>query len=197
MIEENGSGDEIKNNIVRRSYLWGMSGSMLLLSIYFLILTISNSFEHAIEELKVLGVWIAVLTAGFGIQTGLFAYVRGSLKARATAQASATMAATGGMSATAMVACCLHHLTDILPILGVSAASLFLIKYQSFFLAFGVASNLVGITVMLRLIQQQELYEPGHGVLGRLMVFNMNRVFIVNTVLGIVLMAITFIRTTY
>ena len=94
-----------------------------------------------------------------------------------------------------MVACCMHHITDILPILGVSAASLFFIKYQSFFLAIGVASNLVGITVMLRLIQKQELYEADHGILGRLLKFDMNRVFIINTLLGITLAAITFITT--
>ena len=185
------------NKIVMRSYLWGVTGSVFLLAIYFLILTISNSLVHAVEELKVLGAWIAALTLGFGIQAGLFAYVRASLKAKATAQATASMAASGGMSTTAMVACCMHHLTDILPILGVSAASLFLIKYQSFFLAFGVASNIIGITVMLRLIQKQELYEAGHGALGKLMKLNMNRVFVVNTLLGLVLMAVTFIRTTY
>jgi hypothetical protein len=183
------------NKIVIRSYLWGVSGSVFLLSIYFATLTLSNSLVHAIEELKVLGVWITLLTVGFGVQTGLFTYVRGSLKARSKAQANASMAAAGGMSATSMVACCLHHITDILPIIGVSAASLFLIKYQSFFLAIGVASNLVGITVMLRLIQKQELYEPDHGILGRLLKFDMNRVFIINTLLGMALAAITFIST--
>ncbi len=186
-----------KNNIVKKSYLWGVSGAVFLLAVYFLTLTISNSLVHAIEELKVLGIWIVLLTAGFGMQTGLFVYVRGSLKARAAAQATATMAAAGGTSATAMVACCMHYLTNILPILGISAVSLFLIKYQSFFLAIGVASNLVGITVMLRLIQKQELYEVGHGVLGRLLKFDMNRAFIINMLLGIILAATTLILTTY
>ena len=189
---------EVNNNkIVRRSYLWGITGSVFLLAIYFVTLTLSNSFVHAIEELKLLGIWITLLTVGFGIQTGLFAYIRGSLKARASAQATASMAATGGMSATSMVACCMHHVTDILPILGVSAATLFLVKYQSFFLAIGVASNFIGITVMLRLIQKQELYEPGYGIMGRLLKVNMDRAIIVNTLLGITLAAATLIRTIY
>ena len=186
-----------KNNIVRRSYLWGISGSLLLMTIYFVTLTLSNSLLHAIEELKVLGIWIALLSVGFGIQTGLFVYVRGALKARSTAQATATMAATGGMSATAMVACCMHYLTTILPILGISAVSVFLIKYQTSFLAIGVASNLVGITYMLRLIQKQELYEAGHGALGRLLKLDMNRALVVNTLVGVALAAITFIRAIY
>jgi hypothetical protein len=185
------------NNIVRRSYLWGISGSAFILGIYFLTLTLSNSLLHAIEELKVLGIWIGLLSVGFGIQTGLFVYVRGALKARSTAQATATMAATGGMSATAMVACCMHYLTTILPILGLSAVSVLLIKYQTSFLAVGVASNLVGITFMLRLIQEQELYEVGHGVLGKLLRFDMKRAFIYNTLLGILLAAIMLVRKIY
>lgn len=190
-----GSGS--KPSTVKRSFLWGITGSLSLLAIYFLILTLSNSFQHALEELKVLGPWIFLLTVGFGIQTGLFVYVKGSLKARASAQASASMAAAGGISTTSMVACCMHHITDILPILGISAASLFLVKYQSFFLAIGVASNLIGITIMLRLIQKLELYEPDHGILGRLLKVDMNRVFIINTLLGIALATITLIRTIY
>ncbi len=186
-----------KNKIILRSYLWGAVGSISLLGLYFLTLTFSNSFSHAVDELRLIGIWIGLLAGGFGIQTGLFVYVRGSLKARATAQATASMAAAGGMSATAMVACCMHHLTDIVPILGISAASFFLIDYQTTFLAVGVASNLLGITFMLRLIQRQELYEKDQGVLGTLLKLNMNRVFMVNTLLGIALVATTIIHTLY
>jgi len=186
---------EYKNNIVRRSYLWGVSGSVFLLAIYFLTLTIGNSALHAIEELQKIGIWVALLTVGFGIQTGLFAYAWGSIKARAAAQATATMAAAGGMSATAMVACCLHHIADLLPILGISAASLLLIKYQSFFLAIGVASNLIGITLMLRLIQKQKLFEAGQGILGKLLKLDMDKALVVNALVGVTLTAITLIGT--
>ena len=186
-----------KDTIVRRSYLWGVSGFLLLMTIYFGTLTLSNSLLHAIEEFKVLGIWITLLSLGFGIQTGLFVYVRGALKARSTAKANATMAATGGMLATAMVACCTHYMATILPILGVWAVSLFLIKYQSVFLAIGVASNLAGITYMLRLIQKQELFEAGHGALGRLLKLDMNRALIFNSLLGILLAAVTLISTIY
>jgi len=184
-----------KRGIILRSYLWGIAGSVSLLVLYFLILTISNSLTHAADELRTLGVWIALLALGFGIQTGLFTYVRRSLKAGASARATASVAASGGLSGAAMAACCLHHLTEILPILGVSAASLFLAEHQSTFLAVGVASNLLGITVMLRLIQRQELYVSGRGVLGRLLQFNMNRALIVNSLLGLALVTTTYLST--
>lgn len=181
------------NAIRRRSFLWGTSGALLLLAVYFLTLTLSNALSHALEELRVYGVWIGLLTVGFGLQVGLFAYVRASLKKRGAARAAASMAASGGASATAMVACCLHHLTDILPILGLGAASLFLVRYQTFFLAVGVGSNLVGVTLMLRLIQKHDLYEPGHGILGRILRWNMDRALAISTVLGIALPAVTLL----
>ncbi len=173
--------------------LWGISGSAVLVTIYFLILILSNSLQHALDELKIIGIWIALLTAGFGIQAGLFAYIRKAIKARAASQATASVAAAGGISTTAMVACCMHHLTEILPILGISAAAIFLAQYQSFFLAVGVASNLVGITIMLRLIQREELYEPGHGILGNLMHFDMDYALAASTLIGMAFAGITLI----
>ncbi len=49
-----------------------------------------------------------------------------------------------------MVACCAHHLTDVLPMLGLSSAALFLGTYKTWFLAFGLVSNLAGIAFLLR-----------------------------------------------
>ncbi len=62
------------------------------------------------------------------------------------------MGAGGATSTVAMVACCVHHVADALPILGLTAAATFLGKYQSVFLAVGLATNLIGIGVILRII---------------------------------------------
>jgi len=50
--------------------------------------------------------------------------------------------------------------TDVLPIVGLSAAAVFLTAYQPVFLALGVFSNLVGITIMLTIIQRNNLVTP-------------------------------------
>lgn len=60
--------------------------------------------------------------------------------------AAGTSTAVSGM---AMVACCAHHAVDLLPILGLSAAALFLSEYQEQLLIFGVVANLIGISMML------------------------------------------------
>ena len=67
---------------------------------------------------------------------------------KALAKAKKEIAATGGISATSMVACCAHHLVDVLPILGFSALFLFLAKYQLFFIILGITSNIIGIIFM-------------------------------------------------
>lgn len=71
------------------------------------------------------------------------------------------MGASGGTSATAMVACCIHHVTDVLPILGLSAAASFLTRYQRPFMLIGLAMNMVGIIVMLVILyRERQNYSP-------------------------------------
>jgi hypothetical protein len=58
-------------------------------------------------------------------------------------------AAGGGVSTAAMVACCVHHVTDVLPLVGLSAAATFLANWKVPFMIAGLATNLLGITIML------------------------------------------------
>jgi hypothetical protein len=63
--------------------------------------------------------------------------------------------AGGGTSTVAMVACCAHHVTDVLPLLGLSAAAAFLAEYRIPFMLVGLVTNLIGIGVMVYLIIRQ------------------------------------------
>ena len=54
-----------------------------------------------------------------------------------------------------MLACCSHHLADILPIVGISGAALFLNAYKTPLLSLGISMNLVGIVYLLRKLRQQ------------------------------------------
>jgi 4-diphosphocytidyl-2C-methyl-D-erythritol kinase len=66
------------------------------------------------------------------------------------------LGAGGGTSTAAMVACCLHHLTDLLPLLGLSAAASFLAAYKIPFMLVGLAMNLAGISAILRAIRREQ-----------------------------------------
>ena len=56
-----------------------------------------------------------------------------------------------------MAACCAHHLTDVLPFVGLAGLAAFLAEYQLLFIIGGVLSNAVGIAIMLETIQRHGL----------------------------------------
>ena len=135
----------------RKPILFGSFGSLGLVAFYFVILSIAELFQHAVTELESMWYWIVLLATGFGVQLGLFVFLRESRK---TVGSTAEVATSGGISAGAMVACCAHHLADFAPVLGLSAAALFLTRFRLPFILLGVFSNLIGIAVMLTIMQK-------------------------------------------
>lgn len=128
--------------------LKGLLASGLLLAFYFVVSSLLGGVSFALDNFVKLWYWMTPLVVGFGVQIGMFFYVKDEMHRKATTQA----AASTGMSATSMVACCAHHIADIAPFLGISALGLFLTKYQSTFLLAGIFSNMLGITYMYSLI---------------------------------------------
>lgn len=132
-------------------------GSALIAGIYFGIITWAQGWDYAASQFSlnrwyVIPIWIA-----FGIQAALYTVLRFRLfiPAASTAYTGALMGTSGGTSVTAMVACCLHHVTDVLPILGVSAAATFLTRYQRPFMLIGLGTEVIGITVMLVILYRE------------------------------------------
>lgn len=125
----------------------------LLIFIYWLILFLATGdINHPIQQFIEFKYWITALVLGFGIQFGLYWYARSGihLSGNTTKVAVTTGATTSTVS---MVACCAHHIFDILPLLGLSVAALFLSKYQIHFFVLGIISNLIGIYIMLHIIK--------------------------------------------
>ncbi len=164
-------------NLVMKPLLWGTLAAILLLSAYFAILSLLNSPLHAWQQFILLWPWMSLLVIGFGVQMGLFTYLREyQKKMHAEGTCTAAVAATGGVSTGSMITCCLHHAVDVLPFLGLSAAAIFLTKYQAFFLALGIVSNLIGMTFVLYTIQKNGLYVPSGGM-SRLRGINLKLIF--------------------
>ena len=157
----------------RGSGIWlpaavGAVSAGALLGLFLGALTLANKFEYALEEFERLQWWLIALAAGFGVQAALYTRVKLAARAR-TQAATAEVAASGGVSAGAMLACCSHYLTNILPIVGVSALSMFLTRYQTSFLVLGIFSNLAGTAYMLYFMQRHGLLPrfAGEGALAR------------------------------
>ena len=56
----------------KKPLLYGIIGSAGLLILYGVILTVAESFEHAVTQFLDMPVWISLLVIGFGAQVGLF-----------------------------------------------------------------------------------------------------------------------------
>lgn len=155
---EKGGDDMRKGGVVEKPVIMGLIGGLILLFLYFVILTIANSFDHAIEQF--IGMWYLILPliVGFGVQVGLYSHIRKAFCAGKMSGSTRTIVTTGGLSTTSMIACCIHHVIDVLPVIGFSALAIFLNEYQLVFMILGILSNLVGITMMMTIIQRNGLY---------------------------------------
>ncbi|HIH19908.1 TPA: hypothetical protein HA244_01430 [Candidatus Micrarchaeota archaeon] len=142
----------------KRPVLAGALGGLFLLAIFFGLMLLTNPLSMALVEFKRLLPWIAALVTGFSIQVYLYAFLKKSILEKAALNKATTgLAASGGMSTGAMVACCAHHFTDVLPFLGFAAAAAFLSQYQEVFLLIGVLSNAIGIIMMLGVFKRMKI----------------------------------------
>lgn len=134
-----------------RPVVVGLTASLALLLFYLgLVSLISQSVSHALSLLAEDRWFVFPIVLGFGIQAGLFTYLRALHGA--TGMPAAVTGSSAGTSTVAMIACCAHHVTDVLPLVGLSGAAIFLAQYKVPFMAVGLLGNMAGIGVLLTMI---------------------------------------------
>jgi|GEM_PF-421647 len=145
----------------RKRFLWpvgaGLAGATFLTGVYFGIVSWAESPQHALD-LFWQERWIVIpLILGFGVQMALYTILKKRLFVPiASVGPSGALTGAGGVTSTmAMVACCAHHVTDVLPILGLTAAATFLAEYQTAFMLAGLGTTLIGILVMLAILLRE------------------------------------------
>jgi hypothetical protein len=129
----------------------GLAGSIFLTGLYLGLVSWAENFQHAVELLRQDRWIILPIILGFGIQVGLYVILKKRLfiPVEHAGPSGVLTGASGATSTIAMAACCAHHVTDVLPILGLTAAAAFLSRYQTTFMLVGLGTTLVGIIVML------------------------------------------------
>lgn len=136
-----------------KSFLWGVLASLSMtvfyLGVMFLTMPSASEVWYNFSQFWYL---IAGIIIGFGVQIGLWIYLKNYHKYHHLS--GVLPGASGAMSGGAMVACCAHHLAEVLPILGLSGAAIFLANYQRPFLIIGLSINLLGIAYMLSLLNK-------------------------------------------
>lgn len=133
------------------------AGSGLLALLYFGIVSWAESPQHALdlfwEDRRI----VIPIILGFGVQAALYVILKKRLfvPVTHTGSSAALTGAGGGMSTVAMVACCAHHVTDVLPILGLTAAAAFLADYRIAFMLVGLGTTILGIIYMLVILMKE------------------------------------------
>ncbi len=136
----------------RRPGIVGLISAAALVLAYSLIIALSSrSFAHLVDQWRVDALFIALVATGFGTQMGLYQHVRRVI--RGDGRAAAMAAGGTATSTTAMVACCLHHLSDVVPFLGLSGAATFLIQYKVPVILLSLVANGIGIALMVRTLR--------------------------------------------
>ena len=132
--------------IILKSAVFGIAGMTALLGIYFVILAAVSGWEFTVSQFFDFWYFIVSLSAGFGIQMGLFTYLRNAV--RGMGMSGKVVAVSGTTSTAAMISCCAHYLTNIIPVLGAAGLVALVAQYQIELFWFGLASNLAGIFYM-------------------------------------------------
>lgn len=137
-------GQSQKN--LRKSSLRGLLGSFALLIFYFVIVTSISGWDFVLDQFSRFWYFILALAFGFGIQVGLYTYLRSLIQGKN--QSAKVLAVSGTTSGAAMISCCSHYLANILPILGITGVITIVSQYQVQLFWIGLAANLAGISYM-------------------------------------------------
>jgi hypothetical protein len=121
----------------------------------------SRSLGHLADQARADWYFLAAIVGGFGVQVALLAELR-----RRRRMQPATLAAGGtgaGASTAGMVACCAHHLADLVPFIGATGLAAFLTGYRVPFMLVGIGVNALGVTIAARRLHQVTKAHPRGG----------------------------------
>lgn len=131
--------------------VWGIFGGLFIGLLFYLLQAWGmQSWSGPLYQFRYRWYFILPLILGFAIQAGLFRAIH--LKARHGG--GGVLTASGGVSTTAVIGCCLHNLVVLLPILGLSGAAIFFTTYQSYIFLISIAFVLGGVVYMWRKYQK-------------------------------------------
>ncbi len=135
-----------------RAIAAGAFAAAALIAVYLGLISLAQGPSHALDQLRADAAFVGLTAAGLGTQIALFVELR-RIDRHHRAGAAVTAASTG-TSGVAMLACCAHHVVDLLPLVGLSAAAVFLDAYRTPLVLLGLAVNALGIAVIGRQLRR-------------------------------------------
>jgi P-type Cu+ transporter len=141
-----------KKQIIINGILKGVLGAICLLAIYFAIVSVVSGWAFAQLQFKQYWFFIVTLAVGFGVQLGLYIYLKNVIKQSKSSKK--VLAVSGTTSTVAMISCCAHYAVNFLPIIGAVGIVTVISQYQIQLFWVGLLFNLVGIAYMINKIVQ-------------------------------------------
>ena len=129
--------------IISQATTMGVLATAGLLGFYFLILSSVSDWAFTVDQFVTFRYYIVSLATGFGIQIGLFTYLRSAIESHCSS--GKVVAVSGTTSTVAMISCCAHYLANILPVIGAAGLITLVGQYQVELFWVGLASNAAGI----------------------------------------------------
>ena len=141
-------------NFMKKPLFFGLLGSFSLISFYFLVMILLSSPRVATLQFYYLSPWIISISAGFGIQVGLFTHLKQAVQSGWGM--GKALAVSGTTSTIAMISCCAHYLVNIAPLIATAGVITFISQYQVQFFWIGLAFNIGGIIYIGRKVVKYE-----------------------------------------
>jgi Co/Zn/Cd efflux system component len=140
-------------NLLKNPFVFGASAGILVVIFNISIASLAEgSFEKGYQVFLTNGIFVYLIPLAVGVQMGLFRYHRNITTGNIAGSEKMGLAGSATSSLT-MVACCLHHVSDILPSIGlILAASSFLIQYKDAIIIIGLLANVAGSIYIARAI---------------------------------------------
>lgn len=135
-----------------RPLQFGIGAFVFLLIIYFGVVSLISGMAFALEQFATFWYFILPLALGFGIQVGLYTYLKNLVGQHGAS--GKVVAVSGTTSTAAMVSCCAHYLTNILPILGVTGILTVVAEYQIELFWLGLAFNAAGLLYVTTMVMK-------------------------------------------
>lgn len=133
-----------------RPIQFGAGALVLLLVIYFGVVTLISGMDFALEQFAAFWYFIVPLALGFGIQVGLYIHLKNLVGQHGAS--GKVVAVSGTTSTAAMISCCAHYLVNIVPILGITGFLTVVAEYQIELFWLGLAFNAAGILYVAAMV---------------------------------------------
>ncbi len=150
----NMSGTRGIKSILKNPFVFGATAGILVILFNIIVASLAEgSIGKGCRVFLTNGIFVYLIPVAVGIQMGLFRYHRNLISGHGISGSEKMGMAGSATSSLTMVACCLHHVSDLLPAVGfVLATSSFLIEYKDAIITIGLLANIAGSIYIARAI---------------------------------------------